>query len=56
MRFLNSKREYAEKAQVTWRERLEKILSAQPRAPGADVPVPLWYDPYALLSVASPQP
>ncbi|CAJ1993399.1 JBP3 [Leishmania donovani] len=55
VRFLNSKREYAEKAQVTWRERLEKILSAQPRAPGAAVPVPLWYDPYALLSVASPQ-
>ncbi|AIO02178.1 hypothetical protein LPMP_350390 [Leishmania panamensis] len=56
VRFLNSKRDYAEKMQVVWRERLEKILSAQPRAPGAAVSVPLWYDPYALLSVASPQP
>ncbi|KAG5463864.1 hypothetical protein LSCM1_00037 [Leishmania martiniquensis] len=54
VRFINSKREYAEKTQVAWRERLEKILSAQPRAPGADVSVPLWYDPYALLRVASP--
>ncbi|KAG5465335.1 hypothetical protein CUR178_00037 [Leishmania enriettii] len=54
VRFLNSKRDYAEKTQAEWRERLEKILSVQPRAAGAHVSVPLWYDPYALLSVASP--
>lgn len=56
VRFLNTKRAYAERTQVEWRERLEKILHAQPRSAGAAVSVPLWYDPYALLSVASPKP
>ncbi|GET93100.1 hypothetical protein, conserved [Leishmania tarentolae] len=55
VRFLNSKREYAEKAQVAWRERLEKILCSQPHALDSLEPVPLWYDPYALLSLASSQ-
>ncbi|KAG5489916.1 hypothetical protein JKF63_00033 [Porcisia hertigi] len=56
VRFLNAKRNYAEKTQVAWRECLEKILKAQTRVQSGAVSVPLWYDPYALLSVASPQP
>ncbi|KPI88206.1 hypothetical protein ABL78_2710 [Leptomonas seymouri] len=53
VRFLNAKRSYAEATQRDWCKRIEKILAATPHGQG-ELKIPLWYDPYELLSVASP--
>jgi hypothetical protein len=52
VRFLNAKRTYAKATQREWRDRIEKVLAVSPQ--GQDgLQIPVWYDPYELLSVVS---
>ncbi|KPA79869.1 hypothetical protein ABB37_04944 [Leptomonas pyrrhocoris] len=51
--FLNAKRTYAVATQREWQERIEKALAATPQGCG-ELQIPVWYDPYELLSVARP--